>query len=253
MDTAVSSGFKLAVQSLTEVLNHPPAQPTAQDEYVLGIAYRTLMEAASQANYYRQLPDSLVTEFTGILTLQQNRINQALVQGDYRQQYYTSLDLAAVYRLAGDLTSARATLADVLTWNQPAEEDHTALWLCYYTAEDDLRAGRITRPEFIAAVQACQQPLSPRQRSPEITSSVNENKPLLSVAPNPGTGIFLLRLIREETPSVSVYNALGERLLSFTPGNREVVLDLTTFGKGLYLLQAAGSNGNLQTEKVVVE
>ncbi|HTB32226.1 MAG TPA: T9SS type A sorting domain-containing protein [Bacteroidia bacterium] len=89
-------------------------------------------------------------------------------------------------------------------------------------------------------------------------NEIKNNKELVSVYPNPTTGIFTIALVGAKnfvSSNIEIYNVLGERVLTeirqLADDNR---IDLSGQPNGVYFYRVVAANGNLIGEgKVVVE
>lgn len=252
MDTLVTEGFKKATEGLIEILRYTIPSPTAEDRYISDIAYSKLMESLSQSVYYKQIPDSLTTEFLNVLDIQSKKITQTT--GD--EKLFYSLDRAAVYRLARHLPEAIAILTDATSWVSQEKESYLNEWICYYTTEQQLLTGQITRMDFISAIRLCHSnnPLKLTENSPFITDAINVEKKLITVFPNPNDGLFTIKAISGFLTEVVLTNSLGQAVYHRTSqGNKEVELLLHKLPKGIYVLKAKTGDGQHQIEKIVLE
>ena len=84
---------------------------------------------------------------------------------------------------------------------------------------------------------------------------ISVEAPLLTVSPNPSSGIVILHFSGDEkqTSSVSVNDLQGKQILmqSLAAGTIDTSLDLTSFPKGVYVVTVS-QNGHDYSEKVVI-
>jgi hypothetical protein len=78
-----------------------------------------------------------------------------------------------------------------------------------------------------------------------------ENTPSISIYPNPTNGIFTISST-EQINEVEVFNVLGKAVYSKKVTSKNIMVDLTPFPKGLYLVQLK-TNMNSVTKKIVYE
>ena len=81
-------------------------------------------------------------------------------------------------------------------------------------------------------------------------TKVNEDKELLSIHPNPTHGNVTLNATGT-TGMLRIVNSLGQTVLE-TQLSEEITLDLTPFGRGLFLIVLQTEQGHA-TQKVIVE
>jgi hypothetical protein len=82
--------------------------------------------------------------------------------------------------------------------------------------------------------------------------SINEKaQDLLSLYPNPSTGSFNVKGLKE-IEMISVFNTLGQRVVNIaTTGKASVSFDIEL--KGVYIVRFSFSNGESITKKVIVK
>ena len=86
-------------------------------------------------------------------------------------------------------------------------------------------------------------------------SGVNEtyaNESLISVFPNPSTGIFLLKADILQHPEVKIYNSTGEMLYSSRMQTEEMNMDLSTSPKGMYFIYLSSEEG-IAAKKIIIQ
>jgi len=254
MDTGQINGFKTATAYFTEIVTYKLSNPTPEDEYILSIAYRKLMESLSLAVEYSQLPDSMTTEHSGVMSYQTSVFFNSMASSDYRVKYNIALDRASTYRLAGDLQSAVSVMQDALSWADAGDLDHVNEWLCYYNAENNHRAGLTDRRKYLAELELCRRiPAGVVPRNGDITSSTNENMKPALVFPNPNDGNFILEM-SDGIANVELFNASGSGVFRKSYNNvQRTPVELKDLPKGIYLLKAVSSTGRSQAEKILVQ
>ena len=75
---------------------------------------------------------------------------------------------------------------------------------------------------------------------------------VINVLPNPNNGNFTIKSGIEENFDVTIYNNLGQLIATFTQEKKEVNVDLSLYGKGVYNVMFK-INNNYKTVKVIVE
>ena len=85
-----------------------------------------------------------------------------------------------------------------------------------------------------------------------MTSIAEDNKSIFNVYPNPTNGVFSIDLEVIGSYDVSVYNVLGQTVLSTSIHTVNNQIDLSTFNKGIYTVELKDGDV-VYTEKVVVE
>ena len=75
-------------------------------------------------------------------------------------------------------------------------------------------------------------------------TSVNEDLAAnTTVYPNPTSGIFNVKA--EKMQSVSIVNAMGQIVMSLNVDNDEIMIDMSVFENGMYLVNIMTENGNI--------
>jgi photosystem II stability/assembly factor-like uncharacterized protein len=82
-------------------------------------------------------------------------------------------------------------------------------------------------------------------------NNVSNVGPSLSVYPNPGTGVFMIRSGGTAKAILEVYTATGEKILGTTATN-EYRLDLSGYAKGMYFAKLS-INGKQTVKKIILE
>lgn len=73
-----------------------------------------------------------------------------------------------------------------------------------------------------------------------------------SIYPNPGDGLFTLRLENEAKARVEIYDVLGKKIMALEQNTLISTIDLTRFPKGMYMVNVI-SNGTKTSKKIVLE
>jgi len=76
---------------------------------------------------------------------------------------------------------------------------------------------------------------------------------LISISPNPSSGIFMVTNAGIKLRSLRVFNLVGEEIWDETINNREAMIDLSKEAKGIYFVQIIDENNNRVNKKIVVE
>jgi hypothetical protein len=86
----------------------------------------------------------------------------------------------------------------------------------------------------------------------EYASGVEENEadPILSVFPNPTTGMVSV-LLNGESNTITVYNILGETIYSQNTSSRNLNIDLSSFENGVYMLEVSKGNSRYMRKLVL--
>lgn len=88
--------------------------------------------------------------------------------------------------------------------------------------------------------------------TPIITNVINTKNEVMSIYPNPASGIVNIQLDKKDL-TVSVLNSLGQEVKSVLVEATEIVLDISFLETGLYFLQIKDEEGILQVERLVVK
>ncbi len=76
---------------------------------------------------------------------------------------------------------------------------------------------------------------------------------LISISPNPSSGIFKVTSAGIKLRSVRVFNLVGEEIWNEIINNREAMIDLSKEAKGIYFVKMIDENNNRVNKKIVVE
>jgi len=96
-----------------------------------------------------------------------------------------------------------------------------------------------------SSLSACQAVCNP--------SGLEEEKSSISIYPNPTNGVFVIELdAATEKYDITVYNVLGQTVLSTITNTMVTTIDLSRFDKGIYTVELKDKN-SVYIEKVIVE
>lgn len=83
------------------------------------------------------------------------------------------------------------------------------------------------------------------------STNANVSADLISVYPNPGTGLFVIKAV--QTGTMNIYDALGKNVKQAEiKGGSEQTVDLSGFAKGLYTVNITTAKG-VKTQKLILE
>ena len=85
-----------------------------------------------------------------------------------------------------------------------------------------------------------------------ISSAVNDIESNVAIYPNPSNGIFVIELDALGKYDVTIYNVLGQTVLSTFTNSMTTSIDLSSFDKGIYTVELKDKN-TIYTDKVIVE
>ena len=85
-----------------------------------------------------------------------------------------------------------------------------------------------------------------------ISEVVDVKQNIFNVFPNPTNGLLNIELGNTEKYTVSVYNVLGQTVLSESANTISTVIDLSSFEKGVYMLELSYQD-KILTKQIVVE
>jgi hypothetical protein len=111
---------------------------------------------------------------------------------------------------------------------------------CVGTNCIDPGTGNGIYPSFSACQTAC------------VQTGLDEEKSSISIYPNPSNGIFVIELDVISKYDVTVYNVLGQTVLSTSTNTMITAIDLSSFDKGIYTVELKDEEA-IYTEKVIVE
>jgi hypothetical protein len=84
------------------------------------------------------------------------------------------------------------------------------------------------------------------------STGLEETESSFSIYPNPSKGIFSIKLDAASSYDVSVYNVLGQTVVSTVISNMITTIDLSSFDKGIYTVELKDKQ-SIHIEKVIVE
>ena len=85
-----------------------------------------------------------------------------------------------------------------------------------------------------------------------ISNAVNDIKSNVSIYPNPSNGVFVIKLDVLGKYDITIYNVLGQTVLSTFTNSMTTSIDLSSFDKGIYTVELKDKN-TIYTDKVIVE
>jgi hypothetical protein len=92
-------------------------------------------------------------------------------------------------------------------------------------------------------------PLRAGQKSFDWSTDEKKLAPFVTVQPNPTTG--MVTVSGGNLQNVEVYNLLGQRVMSQSPGNDNVTLDLSQQPAGIYLVNVTSKDGRKCVKKII--
>ena len=96
-------------------------------------------------------------------------------------------------------------------------------------------------------------PMARMNFDPSIISQVYDVKQtIFNVYPNPTNGVFAVELDATAKYDLTVYNVLGQTVLSESINTMSITIDLSSFDKGVYTVELKDKNA-IYTEKVIVK
>lgn len=115
--------------------------------------------------------------------------------------------------------------------------------------------------KFIAEITPCNNSSSQRIINDNSTQNnyefENENNPTekqIQISPNPNSGIFNIELLEPKgNAAFHIYNTFGQLMLQQQISSTQNQIDLSSFGKGIYLLHITSKENNTIVKKVVVQ
>ncbi|MAU36468.1 MAG: hypothetical protein CMD14_03745 [Flavobacteriales bacterium] len=85
-----------------------------------------------------------------------------------------------------------------------------------------------------------------------ISNAVNDIESKVSIYPNPSNGVFVIELDALGKYDVTIYNVLGQTVLSTFTNSMTTSIDLSSFDKGIYTVELKDKNA-IYIDKVIVE
>ena len=84
-------------------------------------------------------------------------------------------------------------------------------------------------------------------------NKTNENNHPFTIFPNPSSGnIHLTMHDYSAIKHIALYTTMGNKLAEFKPSESSEQIDLTKFGKGVYIIKFFGFDESIQSEKIVI-
>ena len=81
---------------------------------------------------------------------------------------------------------------------------------------------------------------------------IDENESSFSIYPNPSEGIFAIKLDAATSFDITVYNVLGQPVLTTFTDKLITTIDLTSFEKGIYTVELKDKEA-VYIERVIIE
>ncbi len=74
----------------------------------------------------------------------------------------------------------------------------------------------------------------------------------ITISPNPNNGIFIIDIEEVSNAEVEIFDVFGKKVKSFVQNTSKSTVDLSKFGKGIYLISII-AEGKIVSKKVVIE
>ncbi|HET6244228.1 MAG: T9SS type A sorting domain-containing protein [Bacteroidetes bacterium] len=274
--------FISAINEFKDVLLVNVAQPTPLAKKVIGLSYQYLHYSVGKAYSEGLITNSgsqMNSQIESLISIQNNKINKAILESDFNTQYSVKVDKAKTLVLADKRTDALALFYEnylIADSSNFAELDN---WICIVSKEQDLIDGNIELNDFAENLNYCQNQLSSSNRvkneddqeskrisvkllaknveNSKISGSIKplENKdesleeanvlikkPVFNLFPNPTSGKFTIQASNIHT--IRIYNLLGNFICEYKPNTdySQFEIDFTKNAKGVYVIKVSGEN-----------
>jgi len=255
MDSTIIGGNKNAVELFSEIVNSNIANPSKDEQFLLGLSHRKMLESLSNAKQFAELESSNnVIPIEAEIVL--NTIDNLKANNDYKKQFYLELEKVETYRLIERRDLALGQLDQLMTWSDPNDIEYVKKWKCLIEAENQVLNGQSAKEDFKFIIDNC----GANQRL-SLTDSETENNIYenffpethfqtireFKIFPNPASEIVNIEINIEDSEwyTFSIYNLIGELLIKEKLTNGINNIKINNLKSGLYLYEVNINNNNL--------
>ncbi len=266
-----------AMEKLAELLQHPLADTTADEQRILKEAYRELL------NLYAGLTKDSTQMTWSHHQLLTSIMDQQILRADAdtaltNPEFYLRLDKTLAAYAAGDLLGAQEALAAAAPLNTPLTQSTYDYWQCFLDKTQRFRDSSLSVMEYLHAIETCHVPQAAgrgahRQTAAEyLAEQYGKQKAQLTarqtkldeltrlrLAPNPASTTVTVTFADTYAGSVtlSLCNMTGQTVrhwqrMATAEQPNEWVLDLRNLPPGIYLFRIKTA-ARTETRRLVVE
>ncbi|MBL0053928.1 MAG: T9SS type A sorting domain-containing protein [Bacteroidetes bacterium] len=261
--TTAAGGYDYlgAISLLNELLMYDESSINNKEQYVIDYSYDKIKEALGNAFKNDLIPVANNTSTVNIsvakvIEVEDKFIANAIINDDYFERFFVSLDKVQTHRIAGNLDMALALLGDMSNWAETDEQSIVNSWICFLTIELGILNNTILIEDIEPSIYACSGSNPNRiiqQMSNEILygyETVNN----ISLQPNPTkTGFNILSTDGTSDYEIEIYNAIGISVQQNILVKGKYV-DCSKLSSGVYHVKLKNTKNNFVTvEKLVVE
>ena len=220
-----------ACQQLLQILVYPYQEVDSAENYWLNQAYQSMIQAIVMAHRESENIALVHPQRTAVISYLAGRLGENL---NYGQRLRYSSDLAALYRVGGEVQQALANFQSMLSFVQAEDLSAIETWICLLQKEEALQSGLLSLTEFAEQLSECETSTfsarlaSDRQKLEEQPA----NMPI-KVYPNPSTDVFQLEVYLEKEDQVKL------EVLDMYGKSVQTILDKKSLAKGLHRFQIA--------------
>lgn len=261
-----------ALQMLREILLHPLADTTAAEREVLAKAYQAMQELFAASLEANVQPAAATAEIQAVID--QKLLELLKDATEIHPEFYLLMDKALAAVAAGQVTEARAILAEAAPVSTPLNRAFYDYWNCYLDLRERVTTGELTWLDLADQVGQCSQPTTAgRGQQPETPQAFLDRlraqdearaatralKTALSLAPNPTAGQLTATLAAPVAGTVvlEVRTLTGQPVRRWErPATRQAApawtVDVADLPTGVYLFRALTPERTF-TQRLVVK
>lgn len=160
--------------------------------------------------------------------------------GTLQGAHFGPSDTASMYLSCGNLT-----LETVCNYSPSIMAVDTALYVPNAFSCSSYSWGSITNVSLTVSTGT--------QILPGCVTGVDEQeRPVVAIFPNPADEVINFVFTRNEARTITVFNALGEEIVSFASSELQVTINMASWTAGVYIVHVTGASGNsMQTISVM--
>ena len=260
-DTTLASVMN-AMNLLSEIIDVNMANPTIDEQFADGFAYRGMQQTLSLMTSLKQkfgLTTNLQTYFSNLLTKIDSKINDAVALGDSDRFTFYTLDKAQVYMLKNDFDAALLVLNNLKNNSIVTNIEYINYWHCIASLQNQVLLGTLDKTEFIASLTACVPLQYARYQTANIKEPNHNNfegDNNFNINSIDGTINLTYKSSLNENVTITIYDALGNRLLNQTEkmqiGINKFEFKNLNLSQAIYLMQCTTATAK-QSRKFLVQ
>ena len=160
--TTAAGGYDYlgAISLLNELLMYDESSINNKEQYVIDYSYDKMKESLGNAFKNNLIPLSNNTSSVNIsvakvIEVEDKFIANAIINDDYFERFFVSLDKVQTHRIAGNLDMALALLGDMSNWAETDEQSIVNSWICFLTIELGILNNTILIEDIEPSIYAC--------------------------------------------------------------------------------------------------